>query len=211
MMRCLKFFLFAILMAATLRTGHTAEIPDPLKFMEQETRVLFEILKSRDPNDPENIKMAREKIRTQLFKIFDGRRVSALALARNLRSFNEEQFKQFSDAFSELLYLKYLETIESYSGEQFLFSKFAAIDEGKTTVDGKVITADKEIPFSYDLILTENRWRIFDIKVEGISLIQNYRTQFREFLVSNTPDALIAQVKEKVEQLDQSINHSAAK
>ena len=61
-----------------------------------------------------------------------------------------------------------------------------------------------EIPVNYNMMIVDGNWRIYDVKVEGVSLVKNYRTQFQKFLMKKDPDQLIEKVKKKVESLKQS-------
>lgn len=67
---------------------------------------------------------------------------------------------------------------------------------GKAEVATKVVGKGKEIPITYRLV-DHNGWKVYDVIIEGVSLVQNYRTQFGQLLVNETPDAVIAKIAAK--------------
>ncbi len=62
----------------------------------------------------------------------------------------------------------------------------------------KVITASKEIPIFYRVILKDGAWKVYDVSIENVSLVQNYRTQFNDILAKNTPEQLLEILRKKV-------------
>jgi phospholipid transport system substrate-binding protein len=64
-------------------------------------------------------------------------------------------------------------------------------------VQTRIITKSAEIPISYRVYLKDGQWRVYDVIIEGISLIKNYRTQFREILVNNPPEEVLKILREK--------------
>ena len=205
-MKFKTLLVIAIAAALPLQSAPAQGFPNPLQYMDSEIKKFYEILGERDPKDPQSVKSTRQKLRVELYSVFDKGRISALALGREMRTFSDDQFARFSDQFANLLFLTYLEKIESYNGEKFTFDSFTDPDNSKTIVTGRVVTSSNEIPFEYHLFLENGVWKLFNIKVEGISLIQNYRTQFREYLINHSPDELTERVKEKADELDKSIN-----
>lgn len=85
----------------------------------------------------------------------------------------------------------------TYSNEKVVFGKTSQLSDNITEVQSEVVTASKSIPITYRMILKDGHWRVFDVVIEGISLVQNYRTQFREILKNKTPEDLIAMLREK--------------
>ncbi len=134
-----------------------------------------------------------------IHQIFDFTEVSKRALARNWRKFSPEQRKAFTNAFTDLLGNTYLDKMQGgeYKNVSVVFLDEKKISESKSKVNAKIISREKELPVSYKSRLKENRWRIYDVKVEGVSLIKNYRLQFRKSLKTNSPEELIKQIEKK--------------
>ncbi len=136
----------------------------------------------------------RPEMRSRLIEtikgIFDATELSRRALAANWTKFSAEQQKRFTDAFLTLLQNTYLDRIENYSDEQvhYLDEKLLAANraEVSTMVSGK----GKEIPITYRMC-NDGGWKVYDVVIEGVSLVQNYRNQFAQILMNQPPDALI--------------------
>ena len=139
-----------------------------------------------------------------IHQIFDFTEVSKRALARNWRKFTPEQRKAFTNAFTDLLGNSYLDKMHGgeYKNVSVVFLDEKKLSEVKCQVNSKIISRDQELPVSYNLKLKENGWRIYDVKVEGVSLIKNYRLQFNKNLKTKSPADLIKQIEEKVAQQD---------
>jgi len=139
-----------------------------------------------------------------IHQIFDFTEVSKRALARNWRKFSPEQRKAFTNAFTDLLGNSYLEKMQGgeYKNVSVVFLDEKKLSEIKTLVSSKIISRDQELPVIYNLKLKKNGWRIYDVKVEGVSLIKNYRIQFNRNLKTHSPAELIKQIEKKVAQQD---------
>ncbi len=158
------------------------------------------ILKDSQYQDCANKDQQQAKLWPIIHQIFDFTEVSKRALARNWRKFTPEQRKAFTNAFTDLLGNSYLEKMQGgeYKNVSVVFLDEKKISESKSKVNSKIISREKELPVSYNLRLKENRWRIYDVKVEGVSLIKNYRLQFRKSLKTNSPEELIKQIEKKL-------------
>jgi phospholipid transport system substrate-binding protein len=67
-------------------------------------------------------------------------------------------------------------------------------------VQTKIITSSQEIPIFYRLILTDSTWKVYDVVVENVSLVQNYRTQFNDILAKNNPEYLLEILRKRVKE-----------
>ena len=73
------------------------------------------------------------------------------------------------------------------------------LSNNQAEVQTKVITSSKEIPIFYKVILKDGIWKVYDVVVENVSLVQNYRSQFNSILAKNTPDQLLEILRKKVQ------------
>jgi phospholipid transport system substrate-binding protein len=141
------------------------------------------------------------KIREIINKVFDYEELSKRTLGKNWQEFSDAQQKQFSDLFSELLENTYADRVLAYTDEKIEFGAETELKKGRVEVASTIITKDnKSVPLDYRMIATDAGWKVYDVVIEGISLVQNYRSQFREILATKTPDDLINTLKEKVQQ-----------
>ncbi len=132
--------------------------------------------------------------------LFDFNDVTRLAVGRYWKSFTKEQRKEFRDLFSQLLQSIYMDKIQSYNGEPVIFDKETRLSPKKARVDTFIQLNDKKVPLNYMLRLRNNEWRVYDVIVEGVSLVKNYRSQFSSILSKNPPSVLLEQVKKKIAQ-----------
>jgi phospholipid transport system substrate-binding protein len=70
--------------------------------------------------------------------------------------------------------------------------------ETQAEIQTKIVTSSKEIPIFYRVIKKDNVWKVYDVVVENVSLVQNYRTQFNDILTKNTPEQLLEILRKKV-------------
>jgi phospholipid transport system substrate-binding protein len=85
-----------------------------------------------------------------------------------------------------------------HPNEKIVFYKETMVSENQAEIQSKIITSSKEIPIFYRMILKDGKWKVYDVVVENVSLVQNYRTQFNEILAGNTPEQLLEILRKKV-------------
>lgn len=138
----------------------------------------------------------RAKVIKTIEAIFDTRELSRRALGAQWKTFSPEQQKRFVTAFGNLLQNTYLDKIESYTDEKVKYLSEQDLGGNKAEVATTVVGKDKEIPITYRLV-DHNGWKVYDVVIEGVSLVQNYRSQFGQILLHESPDALIAKISAK--------------
>ena len=169
----------------------------PLDTVQGHVNNVLDVL--RDPAlQGEANKAAKEKrIESIADQMFDYVVLSRLTLGRGWKEFNKEQQKEFVRLYRSILEKAYMDKILAYTDEKVLFDKEMMLSEDKAEVQTKIITKSAEIPINYRLYLKDGQWRVYDVIIEGISLIQNYRTQFREILANNPPEEVLKILREK--------------
>lgn len=190
---------FLILMLAVVLPLQ-ANAGAPLDALQIRMKSLLDVL--RDPSfqalpTPEEKK---EKISPMIDEIFDYNELSRRALSRNWKKFNTEQRQEFTDLFSKLLGIVYIDRLLEYSNEKVVFGKEKMLSKNKAEVQSKIVTSSKEIPIHYRLILKNGTWRVYDVLVEGVSLIRTYRSQFKKILTKQGPEDLLKMLRKKVEK-----------
>ena len=166
------------------------------------TRVLDEI-KNPDWVNPATRGPLRQRIEDEVYHVFDFGEFSSRTVGPRWRSFTPEQKKRFSDAFAELLLNTYLNKVTGYNGENVAYVGEMASQDGKRVEVRTIITMKdgRKIPVNYRMLPKDGSWRVYDVIIENISLVKNYRTQFQDILNSATPDQLIARVLEKAHEV----------
>lgn len=156
----------------------------------------------RDPalQGEANKEVRQEKIESIADEMFDYVAVSRLTLGRNWRKFKGDQKKEFVQLYRSVLEKAYLDRILAYTDEKVTFGKETMLSEKKAEVQTHIITKSVEIPIYYRVYLKDGKWKVYDIIIEGISLIKNYRTQFREILANNPPEEVLKILRKKTEK-----------
>jgi phospholipid transport system substrate-binding protein len=139
------------------------------------------------------------KIRSIVNEIFDYTELSRRTLGREWAKFNAQQQNEFVKLFGDLLEKTYADRLLSYSNEKVVFEKESMLREDQAEVTSNIITGDgKKIPLDYRLVKKEGRWRVYDVIIEGISLVKNYRDQFRDILAKDSPEEVLKMLRDKV-------------
>ena len=141
-----------------------------------------------------------EKILLIINGVFDYVELSKMALGRDWKKMGAAQCKEFTELFGELLRNVYMDRILAYTDEEIIFTKENELSEKKVEVQSEIVTKSKTIPVNYRLVHKNNEWKVYEVVIEGISLIRNYRSQFRDILRKKSPQELIEILRDKVEQ-----------
>jgi phospholipid transport system substrate-binding protein len=140
----------------------------------------------------------KEKLWEIIRKVFDFQGITERAVGRNWGRFTPAQQRDFSDVFSKLLGDSYLNKIQGgYNNEKVEFLGQELLSETKARVRTRIVREVDVIPVDYSVRADGGAWRIYDVNIEGVSLVQNYRSQFDQILSSGTPDALFERVRAK--------------
>ncbi len=132
--------------------------------------------------------------------MFDDVELSKRSLARNWNNLTIPQRQEFVKLFRQMLEKAYGDKIASYNGEKVLFDRETMLSENIAEVKTRVVATSREIPVNYMMIQKNGVWKVYDVVVENVSLVQNYRTQFNEILAKNTTDQLIEILRKKVKE-----------
>jgi phospholipid transport system substrate-binding protein len=156
---------------------------------------LLEILKDPALKGEDATQERREALRKVIYERFNFAIAARLSLGKNWAKHSEEEKKIFVGLFGKLLEQTYAEKIESYTDEKVEFLR-ERIAGSKAQVNTKLFGNDTEILIDYRLYKDEDGvWRIFDIVVEGVSLVNNYRSQFTQILQRDDFGKLIEELK----------------
>lgn len=160
---------------------------------------ILEVLKDQSMRGEANAAVRRQALRGKFFERFDFERMSQLSLGRHWRDISPEEQKTFVALFSRLLEDTYVGKIEAYTDEQVVFLK-DQVRDNRAQIDTKIVTDTIEIPIDYRMYQTDaGQWMVYDLVVEGVSLVANYRSQFSRMLESDSFDALIRELEKKTD------------
>lgn len=149
---------------------------------------------------PDKAKERRTAIRKIANDTFDFGETAKRSLARHWLARNNKEREEFIVLFGDLMERSYISKIELYGGEKILYTG-ESLDGDVATVRTKIITkGGTEVPVDYRLLRRGDRWLIYDVSVEGVSLISNYRTQFNKIIQTSSYQELVKKMKTKQEE-----------
>ncbi len=139
----------------------------------------------------------RERLRQVVFPRFDFTEMAKRSLGPHWGRLSPQQQKDFVGVFTELLENSYVDQIESSEGEQVRYTR-EVIDGDNAEVFTKVITPKgEEVAINYKLHRVGGDWKAYDVVVENISLVNNYRSQFNRVLANASFDELMRKLQQK--------------
>ncbi|MCL1980906.1 MAG: ABC transporter substrate-binding protein [Proteobacteria bacterium] len=203
-----SFFLASLIVLLLVLSSHgaVAASPDPTEqlrpFLDKVTTTLSEPGlkgKSRREQSDKMISVIRER--------FDFREMSKRVLGQQWRNLADQEQTEFERLFTQLLQYAYVGKIDDYSGQQIQYIQQRVKGE-RAEVQTLLVDKTKSIPISYIMLLRNDQWMIYDVVVEGVSLIRNYMEQFSEILRKDGYPGLVKQLKDKIAELEKNINKS---
>jgi phospholipid transport system substrate-binding protein len=139
----------------------------------------------------------RAAVRQIANEIFDFGEIARRSLGRYWQPLSEAQRAEFVGLFGDLLERSYISKIELYGGEKIVYSG-ERMDGDLAIVSTKILTKNgTEVPIDYRLFRRGDSWKVYDVNIEGISLVSNYRTQFNKIIQSSGYNTLVDRMKSK--------------
>jgi len=141
----------------------------------------------------------RAKIRQVVLQRFGFTEMSKRSLGRYWSERTPEERTEFVRLFTDLLERAYIDRIDGYTGEQVVYLG-ESVDGDYSEVRSKIVTKrNQEIPILYRLQKTNANWEVYDVIVEGVSLVNNYRTQFSKIIRTSSYQGLVKKMQVKLE------------
>ena len=191
--RLLKLVLIVVLMHAPV----SADAGVPLDTVKGHVDKVLDVLRDSSLKGGSKEKIKKDKIRTISEKMFDFNELSRRTLGLNWNKFKTEQQQEFIELYKSILEGAYIDKIVSYTDEKIIFNGENPLSEKTVEVQTTVVTKKADIPISYRVIRKEGEWRVYDVIIEGVSLISNYRSQFTQILTNKSPEGLLDTLRKK--------------
>jgi phospholipid transport system substrate-binding protein len=195
-----RALLLVVALAAIAARPAGAGVPgDQLKT--QIDRVL-KALEDPDLKKDGRVKDRRAAVRRIANDIFDFEETARRSLGRHWQARTAAERDQFVQLFSDLLERSYISKVEMYGGEKIQYLG-DAVDGEQARVQTKLLTkSSSDIPIEYRMHRkTGDRWLVYDVVIEGVSLVANYRTQFNKIIQTSSYQELVKKMKTKQEEL----------
>src|SRR5271157_1391936 len=171
---------------------------EPTELAKQTTDKVIEILKNKELRKPEKTKERRALMRKVVNERFDFEEMAKRSLARYWTQRTPEERKEFVALYADLLEHTYVKKVESYSDYKVIYSE-ETTDSDYAVVKTKIIITSKnmDVPVAYKMERKNGRWGVYDVVIEGVSLVNNYRNQFSKIISSGSYEELVRRLKNK--------------
>jgi len=191
--------LSSLLLVSSLSTAQAGEPQDKVR---ETVDAVLAVLQEKSLQGPEHTEKRREKMRQSVFQRFGFEEMAQRALGPHWQKRTPAEKKEFTTLFSELLERSYINKIESYTSEQkVLYTKETIEKDGYASVRTEIVVKrDANVEVEYRLLKRDGNWQVYDVVIEGVSLVNNYRTQFNNIVSQESYDALVKKLKLKIEQ-----------
>jgi phospholipid transport system substrate-binding protein len=167
----------------------------PLETVRTEVNKVLDALRNKGLKE----EAKKETLRLVYKEMFDQVELARLSLGNNWNKLTEAQRQEFVELFQQVLEKAYADKILAYTDEKILYDREVPISKNRVGVQTRVVTKSKEIPIIYRVVQeSDGTWKVYDVVVENVSLVMNYRSQFNDILAKNKPDELIDILRKKV-------------
>ena len=138
-----------------------------------------------------------EKVRKVIEEVFDYPDTARRALGPHWTARSPQEREEFTRLFADILDRAYISKIDQYQGEKIAYLGDSTTGD-EATVKTRIMTPKgTEIPVEYRTHLKDGRWRVYDVSIEGVSLVSSYRTQFNKVITTESYDALVQRLRAK--------------
>ena len=164
---------------------------------------VLRIVQDKELRKPAKSEERRKLLEQIVGERFDYSEMSRRALGAPWAKLSDKEKDEFVGLFQTLLVNSYADKVEAYSGEGVEYIN-ERTEKDYAEVRTKVLTGKTEIPLDYRLIFKASVWRVYDVVVDGVSLVSNYRGQFTKILRSGTFADLLDQLRKKSDKIKTS-------
>lgn len=183
---------FAWLALALVGPAAAGPVTDQLK---PEIERVVAVLENPALKGPAKTAERRQAIRAITDEVFDWAEMARRSLGRHWSERTAAEQGEFVPLFRDLIERAYISKLEQYSGEKVQYAG-ELMDGKQATVRTKVmLKSGNEAPIDYRLSREGDRWRIYDVLIENVSLVSNYRTQFDGIIRSSSYDELVKRIR----------------
>jgi phospholipid transport system substrate-binding protein len=196
-MKIIKAITVSVLMFLTLQLW-AAQSPVPL--LENVANQIIVTLKQNKSNLKNDHQIIHQAVEHYLLPVVDVNGMARSVLGRQAwNNATPAERQEFTQAFTQLVIRTYASPLAEYSDETVKFLPVRGSTEGRFLRVNSIIvrSGGQNIPLSYNLVSKNGQWKIYDLSVEGVSLLQSFRSQFEQVLQNSTIKDLIVQMKQK--------------
>jgi phospholipid transport system substrate-binding protein len=190
----------SLLLAGSATPSRAGEPQDKVR---QTVDAVLALLGDEALKAPERTQERRTKIRQAVLQRFGFEEMSRRSLAVHWQKLSPQERQEFVQLFTDLLERSYIDKIDGYRGnpQNIRYTKETIDKDGYASVHSEIVNQrDMNVDVEYRLLQRNGNWEVYDIVIEGVSLVNNYRTQFNKIIQESSYANLIKQMKLKLEQ-----------
>lgn len=193
------WLLIPLLLMSSLLPVQAAEVMAPDLLIQQTSQKIMASIGPRKAELREDSAQLYKLVEEVVLPHFDFDAISKLVLGRAWKDASEEHRARFTAAFQQLLVRTYSNALLEYSGEQLKWLEAPASENPKRTVQRAQVTlaSGQIVPMNYRMHLTDQGWKVYDITIDNISLVMNYRGTFAGEIRKNGLLSLIERLEAK--------------
>lgn len=170
----------------------------PTEAVRETINQVFSVLSNEDLKDSSRAEERREKLEAIIGQRFDYEEMAKRTLAAKWKKLTAQQQEEFVGLFQQFLSKSYSGNIDGYSGEQVEYLK-ERLKGNFAEVQTKVVSSKVQIPLDYRLLKKNEKWGVYDVIIDGVSLTKNYRGQFSRIIKSSSFDGLLDKLRSKTD------------
>ncbi len=169
----------------------------PLDEVKKTTNEVLDVLRNKELKAPGKEELRRQKILEIVSQVFDFREMAKRSLGIYWRKRTPQEKDEFVPLYKDLLNNTYMRKVERYTSEKILYTD-ESIQGDYAVVKTRIIrNTGTEIPLEYRLMKEDGKWVVYDVVIEGVSLVNNYRSQFSQIIRSDSYEELVKRLKKK--------------
>jgi phospholipid transport system substrate-binding protein len=180
--------------------AQSAVATTPTEAVRNTINEVIRILENQELKKPERADERRRLLEKVIGARFNYEEMAKRTLGAHWPKLSDAERREFVELFTSLLTNTYADKIAGYSGEQVQYLN-ERLEGDYAEVRTKIVSEKTEIPLDYRLLNQSSDWRVYDVIVDGVSLVNNYRGQFTKILRSSSYADLIEQLRKKSEKI----------
>jgi phospholipid transport system substrate-binding protein len=202
-----KFFfvlvvLFPLLISSQFTCAAAPSQSNPKALIESGTERALQILHESESGQAPSLRQRKNEILNNVSEYFNFDEMAKRALGRPWKEQAPDKRQEFTQLFKQLIFNTYINRLENYTGsKERVFYDSEKLDGDYATVKTHVVyQGDNNVEIEYRLHRDAGEWKVYDVVVEGISIVENYRSQFASILNNESFDSLLSRLREKIYQ-----------
>ena len=197
-MRYLKLFVMTLsLFVLTVPVIHAGDVEDINSMVKKKVSVIFDLLGKQDIEKNER----NEKIVGELNEIMDFKLAAYLSLGKHWKKISKTQKKEFVETFQQYINNYIVEKIDLYTNQKIDIGDSKIVKKGRAELEIGILSGGETLEVNFKLRKNKKKeWRVYDVDIEGVSLITTFRSQFSGVLKNSSFEELLEKLKNPTEQ-----------